>query len=374
MKNLKFCILFLAILPFFISCQTKEKKETFNLTLKLDINEGEVYLRSSYPFDKEILDTAKIVNGQCNFTGEVKFPIFSELIIRSEKNNFTGRNVKYYSFILENKDIIIDYSCQNEDQIKISGSPLNDKFNSFEEVEKYQNDMRQLYDKMSEAYHNEKKDELSDLQNQEKLRQNEFKVFIANSVLENPKSILHVLIVFGYLNDCPYEELEKIILQFDPSLQKNPYLKNLTDKIEKLKKTEIGKIAPDFALNDTTGKSIALSSLRGKYVLVDFWASWCAPCCHEIPEILKIYNQYKKENFEILGVSFDGKKSAWVNAIQKYNMSWLNVSDLKGWDCEAGNLYNVRAIPFNIIIDPEGKILAKNLHDEELIQFLSSVF
>jgi len=138
-------------------------------------------------------------------------------------------------------------------------------------------------------------------------------------------------------------------------------------------KAAIGKAAPNFALHDRSGKSVSLSSLKGKYVLIDFWASWCGPCRAESPNMVKLYNKFKGKNFEILGVSLDGSEDAWNGAIEKDGLTWLHVSDLMQWNSPVVALYGIEGIPATVIVDPNGTIVAKNLRGEELMAKLDEL-
>lgn len=137
----------------------------------------------------------------------------------------------------------------------------------------------------------------------------------------------------------------------------------------------VGKEAPEISLPDTEGKTVRLSSFRGKYVLVDFWASWCGPCRRENPNVVEAYNQYRNKNFTILGVSLDrpGQKEAWLKAIVDDNLNWTHVSDLKFWQSEVVPVYQVGSIPFNVLVDPEGKVIAENLRGYALEQKLQEI-
>jgi peroxiredoxin len=132
-------------------------------------------------------------------------------------------------------------------------------------------------------------------------------------------------------------------------------------------------MAPDFKLPTPDGDTIALSDYRGKYVLVDFWASWCGPCRQENPNIVRMYNRFKGKNFEILGVSLDKERAGWVKAIADDQLTWKQVSDLKFWDSIVTGLYAIQSIPATLLVDPDGKIIARNLRGPELEEKIASL-
>lgn len=156
--------------------------------------------------------------------------------------------------------------------------------------------------------------------------------------------------------------------------KENFLVKKMNKKIENFAKLRIGGQAPEIDLPGPDGKNVKLSSLRGNYVLIDFWASWCRPCRVENPNVVKMYNKYKDKGFEIYGVSLDRTKESWLQAIEADGLEWTQVSDLKFWNSEAAQAYNVNSIPQTILLDKEGKIIAKNLRGKSLENKLEEIF
>ncbi|SKC60020.1 TlpA family protein disulfide reductase [Ohtaekwangia koreensis] len=150
--------------------------------------------------------------------------------------------------------------------------------------------------------------------------------------------------------------------------------KEFTTSVDRMKVLAIGQPAPEISLPDTTGKIVKLSSMKGKYVLVDFWAKWCGPCRQENPTVVKAFHKYKDKGFTVFGVSLDRSKQDWVNAIKQDGLAWTHVSDLKYWQSEAAKTYNITGIPFSLLLDPNGVIIAKNLRGGALDSKLAEIF
>ncbi len=190
---------------------------------------------------------------------------------------------------------------------------------------------------------------------------------LENFIKQHPNSNVGGYIIYSVTFDWPQiSEYETMYNALGEKVKKGKFGKLALEKITTLKGNTIGYPAMDFSQPDVNGKNVSLSSYKGKYVLVDFWASWCGPCRRENPNVVAAYQKYKDKGFDILGVSFDDNKDKWLAAIAKDNLTWTHISDLKGWQNAAGKLYGVTSIPFNLLLDKEGKILGKGLRGPEL--------
>ena len=152
------------------------------------------------------------------------------------------------------------------------------------------------------------------------------------------------------------------------------HAREFVNMVDMMKKLAIGQPAPEIALPDTTGQVVKLSSMKGKYVLVDFWAKWCGPCRQENPNVVRVFHKFKDKGFTVFGVSLDRKKDDWMRAIAEDKLAWTHVSDLKYWQSEAAKTYNITGIPFSLLLDPNGVIIAKNLRGAALERKLAEIF
>ncbi|HEU5168692.1 MAG TPA: TlpA disulfide reductase family protein [Chitinophagaceae bacterium] len=214
---------------------------------------------------------------------------------------------------------------------------------------------------------------------------NEEKAFTQQSVQQATNSSLSLFILSTYqgmardpnfrVNGFTEEEvvvlLNDVLTKFPERTDIAGIRNSVEAGIPKLK--WVGKQAPEISLPDTEGRTVKLSSFRGKYVLVDFWASWCGPCRRENPNVVQAYNHFKNKNFTILGVSLDRQKEPWEKAIVDDNLNWTHISDLKYWQSEVVPIYEIAGIPFNVLVDPDGKVVAENLRGKALEQKLHEV-
>lgn len=188
----------------------------------------------------------------------------------------------------------------------------------------------------------------------------------------NDQAIAPFMIFWEMKANVSLDKLRELRALVNPSLNDHPYTKQLDEYI-RLAEFKVGSDMPDFKLPDKDGNIFKFNSLRGKYVLIDFWASWCGPCMREMPNVVKLYKECKGKNFEIVGISLDQKKDAWLNAVEKNKMKWIQVSDLKSWGTLPVKLCNVSAVPYTILVDPDGKVIALDLRGEELIRKVKEV-
>jgi thiol-disulfide isomerase/thioredoxin len=195
-------------------------------------------------------------------------------------------------------------------------------------------------------------------------------------VRRNPNSpvALYAMDLYSMINSANPLEAEALLNGMPDKQQNSPRMIHLRKWIEKNKTTMVGSMAPQFTQTDTSGKPLALKALQGNYVLLDFWASWCHPCREQNPSLVKLYEKYKSKGFTILAVSLDSKKESWIKAIHQDKLKWNHVSDLHFWDNEAARLYGITSVPQNFLLDPNGKIIAKNLHGQDLEQALDEAY
>tara|TARA_Y100001949_G_scaffold176257_1_gene188647 strand:+ start:585 stop:1715 length:1131 start_codon:yes stop_codon:yes gene_type:complete len=290
--------------------------------------------------------------------------------------DFIGRSS--IDIILNDTDVSVLIN-DNEGLFKydIEGSPDTNILRSISsKISDYRSEIRELNIEFISANEERNIQLINSIRESVSFKKNQFELSLKEFLRSVDKS-LAVLIFSDYLSiDENVVFWEGIYNSYFDEFKSNSYFINFENKLKKIKAVSVGSIAPEIILNDTNGKPISLSSLRGKYVLLDFWAAWCRPCREENPNILENYNRFKDQGFEVYQVSLDRNKEDWLRGIEQDKLPWINVSDLKYYQSEAAVLYNINKIPSAFLLDPNGIIIAKNieLRGINLTKKLSEIF
>jgi peroxiredoxin len=319
--------LFPAIALLVLASCTGKNNLSLDGTVK-DVPSGKVYLQKYVNKMYFVIDSASIQNGKFKFERNVEIPEIYGLTLDTLKS-------PYMLFLDGNPATVAFDTARYYRDTKVEGSALQDLFVEYRQ--------------------------------QRRVRIDEF-------IQQHPASLVSA---YALYRDFSYrlsqDEIRANIALLDSSLHATPYVKTLENLLKTLDRVNIGKPAPDFTLDTPDGQPVKLSDKWGRgYLLIDFWAAWCGPCRRENPRVVAVYNKYRDKGFDIVGVSLDHDRANWKQAIEQDQLTWTHVSDLKYWDSEAAQLYGVRAIPANYLIDKDGIIVAKNLRGEELDKLVGS--
>lgn len=357
----------------FVAFAQQLKKEV-NYTIKGTLHNvkypAKAYMYYQYQgFHK---DSAMIDNGQFVMRGSVPLPMKAfVLLAQNGEGIYSHPSMDQVAVYLENGTITID-SQDSLKHAKVGGTPLN------KDQQDYINavgNIRELQTQVSSKVRDSKDQKLQDsLQSDYAQLDVLLQTSLATFIQSHPRSVVALNVLRANFKPSDNIELARSLFAgLSDSLRSTPSGEMYAMSMEDAVKVGIGKIAPDFAAEDMNGKEVHLSGFRGKYVLLDFWASWCGPCRRETPNLVKSYQLYSKKNFTILSFSVDQDMSAWRKAVSDDKYTWNNVVGLPEQIGFVAKLYSVNGIPANFLIDPSGKIIATNLRGQELEKKLSEI-
>ncbi len=334
-------------------------------------------------YGNRIADSADLKNGSFEFKGNIE--AITQASIRLKHDAAPpqkGQRNDIFAFYLEPKVTVNLTSADSIKNAVVSGSKIND------DNAKLKAALKPIDDKVAELMKEyngytaeQKKDEvfIKPFMDRYNATTAQTKPIYKKFAADNKNSFIGLLAFRNTLgDDFDPNATSAEFRTYSADLQSSKLGENIAMMIEGAKKTQIGTMVADFSQNDPEGKPVKFSDFKGKYVLVDFWASWCGPCREENPNVVEAYQKFKDKNFTVLGVSLDGgntrtTKEAWLKAVEADGLTWTHVSDLKGWDNEVSRGFGVQSIPFSMLVDPNGKIIAKNLRGKALHDKLAEV-
>lgn len=354
--------------------------QPFNVVGKFGNVNAKIYLGYTLG-SNQVLDSATAVNGSFEFKGDLMYPSKAVLVVDYKNvgvNKIDDATADELTFYIDKGTIKIE-SPDSAYKSQIIGSPINVQYQQLLAISlnATARTNQLMKDELSAANDQPNTaDKQNQLQAKLKVIQANYHNALKSFILANPNSYLSLLTLGTLAGPSPDpNEILPLLDGLSAELKQTETARSYRNALERLKTISNGAMAPDFEQNDTTGHPVRLSSFRGKYVLIDFWASWCGPCRQENPNVVSVYNKFKSKNFTIIGISLDKPDGgfSWLQAIRQDHLSWTQLSDLKFWNNAVAQLYFVQSIPKNFLIDPTGKIIAQDLRGDDLEAKLAEV-
>ncbi len=321
------------------------------------------------------LDSVKLIDGKAVIKGATLQPQKALLYIERADKGFIPNQTRASRVIYLEKGIIVFNTPRDVVDARLSGTPLNADLQGYTDVLlKFKPYQDSLSNKYGIARRTVDMDALRRLTNEFKVLDSVKRKAEINHFYENPNSVVSLEWLEKNINLAQNKSTaEKLFANLGNQVKNSSSGKAFATLLKNTASVSVGSIAPGFSAKKIAGEDISFSAFKGKYVLLDFWASWCAPCRAENPNVLKAYNTFKDQNFTVVGFSMDESKAAWEKAVKTDGMPWIQISDLKAWKGEVSKLYGIEGIPSNFLIDPNGKIIARDLRGDKLEQELSRI-